>query len=158
MEAGGSEGLEATALDASVIVAGLLSWHQRHEAAVAALMELLERDARLVLPVYSLVEAYAVMTRLPPPHRLSPKNAFEILSGSLRGRCTLVSVESAEAWALIGDLSERSVAGGMTYDALITAAARRGGASRILTLNRNHFERVKAKGLRISVPGEDETS
>jgi hypothetical protein len=43
--------------------------------ASAELVALLQRPGKVLLPLHSLVEAYAVMTRLPPPHRLSPKRA-----------------------------------------------------------------------------------
>ncbi len=142
-----------TALDTSVLVAGLLSWHKYHEAAAAALSDLLESQAAVVLPVHSLVEAYAVMTRLPPPNRLSAKEAFEILEGSLRSRFTLVGLEGDEAWGLIGDLSRRPIVGGTTYDALILACAQKGGAHRILTFNREHFERIVTDDFEVVVPG-----
>lgn len=142
-----------TALDTSVLVAGLLSWHKHHEAASAALSDLLESQAAVVLPVHSLVEAYAVMTRLPPPNRLSAKEAFEILQRTLRSRFTLVGLEGDETWGLIGDLSRRPIMGGTTYDALILACARKGGARRILTFNRAHFERIVTDDFEVVVPG-----
>jgi hypothetical protein len=48
---------------------------------------------------------------------------------------------------------ERSVAGGAVYDARIIAAAVKGGALRLLTLNARHFERLAPEGLEIPVPG-----
>ncbi len=142
-----------TALDTSVLVAALLSWHEHHEVAAAALSELVEGEAKLVLPVHALVEAYSVMTRLPPPHRLSAKDAFEILDHSLRRRCTLIGLEGDEAWELIQDLSRRPISGGASYDALILASARKGGARRILTFNRSHFERIVTEEFEIVIPG-----
>lgn len=81
-----------TAIDTSVIVPGLLFWHEKHEAASAALVQLLESGNEVVLPLHSLVEAYAVMTRLPPPHR-----------------------------DLLQNLSHRNLVGGTSYDSLILA-------------------------------------
>lgn len=152
---GRSRILPATALDTNVLIAGLLSWHQHHAAASAALSELLESRASVVLPAHALVEAYAVMTRIPPPHRLSAKNAFEILDASLRSRCVLVSLEGSEAWDLIDELSRRPITGGSSYDALILACARKGGARRILTFNRVHFERLGAEDIEVVVPGSE---
>ena len=144
--------LPATALDTSVIVAGLLSWHEHHEAASVALSELLESRADIVLPVHVLVEAYSVMTRLPHPHRLSAQEAFEILDESLHPRVTLVGLEGEEAWELIGNLSRRPITGGTSYDALIMACAKKGGARRILTFNRAHFERIGADDVEVVIP------
>ena len=141
-----------TAIDTSVIVPALLFWHEKHEAASAALVELLESDITVVLPLHSLVEAYAVMTRLPPPHRLGAKDALDLLDGSFRKRSSLVGLEGEEGWDLLQDLSQRNLVGGTSYDSLILASARKGGAQRILTFNRPHFERVATEGIEIVVP------
>lgn len=140
------------ALDTSVIVSGLLSWHEHHEAASAELIGLLERPDKIVLPLQSLLEAYAVMTRLPPPHRLSPKHALELLEGSFRGNSTLVGLDGEEGWELIKELDQQTIAGGTSYDGLVIACARKGGAQRILTFNRRHFERLESGGIEIVVP------
>ncbi len=145
--------LPAVALDTSVIVSGLLSWHEHYETAAAALVMLLEGRDRVILPLHSLVEAYAVMTRLPPPHRLSSKRALAMLEGSFRNRLTLVGLDGEEGWGLIRDLDQQSIAGGASYDALIVACARKGGAQRILTFNRKHFERLESEDIEIVIPG-----
>jgi predicted nucleic acid-binding protein len=142
-----------TALDTSVIVSGLLSWHERHEVASTALVQLLESEGVVVLPVHALVEAYAVMTRLPPPHRLSAKDAVAILDGSFRHRSILVGIEGDEGWDLIVDLSQRSIAGGTSYDGLILTCARKGGAQRLLTFNSAHFGQIGIEGIEIVIPG-----
>lgn len=144
------------ALDASVIVAGLLSWHEQHQVASAALVALLRRPDKIVVPLQSLVEAYAVITRLPPPHRLSPENALAILEGSLRSRSTVAGLDGEEGWDLIEELGHQSIAGGTSYDGLIMACARKAGAQRILTFNRKHFERLGIEEIEILVPGEAE--
>jgi len=150
----GSEKAEgATALDASVIVAGLLSSHEHHGPAAAELAALLAGPGGVILPLQALVEAYSVMTRLPSPHRLSVKDALTILERSLRQRTTIVGLDGEEAWELIEDLSQRQIAGATSYDGLIAACARKGGAQRILTFNRAHFERLAGTGLEIVVPG-----
>ena len=141
------------ALDASVIVPGLLSWHAQHGTASAELIALLQGPSKVLLPLHSLVEAYAVMTRLPPPHRLSPKDALAILEGSFGKRSILVGLDGEEGWDLIRELGERSIAGGTTYDGLIAACARKGGARRLLTFNRRHFERLESEELEILSPG-----
>jgi predicted nucleic acid-binding protein len=136
-----------------VIISGLLSWHENHKAASAYLTELFESRGEVVLPLHSLVEAYAVMTRLPPPHRLSAKEAFDILEGSFQSRANLVGLAGNEGWGFLRALSFRNLVGGTSYDSLILESARKGGAQRILTFNRAHFERVGNEGVEIVVPG-----
>ena len=141
-----------TAIDTSLIVPSLLFWHEKHAAASAALVELLESDSAVVVPLHSLVEAYAVMTRLPPPHRLSAKDALDLLEGSFRNRSILIGLEGDEGWDLLQDLSQRNLVGGTSYDSLILASARKAGAQRILTFNRSHFERIATEDIEIVVP------
>ena len=145
--------LQGIALDTSVIIAGLLGWHERHGAASAALSPLLEGDGRIVLPLQSLVEAYAVMTRLPAPYRLSPHVALQILERSLHERVTVVGLEADEGWRCLEDLVHSSIAGGTSYDGLILACARKGGVARLLTFNPSHFERLGFEGIEVVVPG-----
>jgi len=145
--------LVAIALDTNVIVAGLLSWHEHYEVAAVQLIELLESKVEIVLPLPALVEAYSVMTRLPPPRRLASKDAIEILKGSFRHRVALVGLDGNEGWDLIEDLGQRSITGGTAYDGLILACARKGGARRLLTFNRSHFERIATDEIEIVVPG-----
>ena len=142
-----------TAVDTNIIVAGLLSWHEHHQIASAQLIALLENESEVVVPLPVLVEAYSVMTRLPPPHRLGSKDAIEILESSLRHRVTLVGLDGDEGWNLLQDISQRSITGGTTYDGLILACARKGGARRLLTFNRPHFERLATEEIEIVVPG-----
>jgi len=128
------------ALDTSTIVAGLLAWHQHHAEALQALEEAFAGELGVVLPLPALLEAYSVMTRLPAPHRLSPDVALALLEDSPLRLSSLVGLPDGEGWTFVGTLASRGVSGGRTYDALIVACAKRGGASKILTLNRRHFE------------------
>jgi predicted nucleic acid-binding protein len=151
----GEEAQRATALDASVIVAGLLSSHEQHGTAAAELAALLAEPGDIILPLQALVEAYSVMTRLPSPHRLSAKDALAVLERSLRQRTIVVELDGDEAWELIEDLCGRQIAGATSYDGLIAACARKGGAQRILTFNPAHFEKLGGAGLEIVVPGSE---
>jgi predicted nucleic acid-binding protein len=98
----------------------------------------------------ALLEAYAVLTRLPPPHRLKPKDALAALLGSF-GDATVVSLPATETWALIRSLPDLGVSGGASYDAMIVACARSAGADVIVTWNTRHFVKV-AGDLEIASP------
>lgn len=138
------------ALDTSVLIAALLSWHESHDAAAAALATALADPAGAVLPLPSLVEAYAVMTRLPAPHRLRPADAAEIL-GALHGWTRVAVVDHEAAWPFLDSLAAAGIAGGRTYDAQIAACARAAAARRLLTLNARDFAAV-APDLDLVVP------
>lgn len=141
----------STAVDSSVLVAALTTWHENHDEARAALEDAMEAGGGLVLPADVIVEAYSVLTRLPSPHRVSPSDALGLLEGNFTGART-VALAAAEIWRLLRDLAADEVSGGAVYDARIVAAAVKGGASRILTLNARHFARLAPDGLAVVVP------
>ncbi len=145
--------MRTTALDTSVIVAALLTWHEAHEASLAAVVAV-SSAGTLVLPAPALIEAYAVMTRLPAPHRLAPSDALELLAGSFQRRAKLVALTQNQAWAFLQDAAGRGVAGGAVYDAQILRAAVESGARRLLTLDRRDFERLAPGEVEVVVPGE----
>lgn len=66
------------ALDTSVLVAAVQSWHTEHQRAVEALGNALVGES-VVVPVHALFEAYPVLTRMPGSQRLSPDGAFSLL-------------------------------------------------------------------------------
>lgn len=132
-----------TAVDTSVLVAALLTWHERHDAAARALARAMDSSEGFVIPVHVLVECYAVLTRLPPPHRLSPADAASLLDANFR-EARLASFPSRSVWPLLARLSDKEIAGGATYDAMILDTARTAGATALLTLNSRDFERVDA--------------
>lgn len=132
--------MSAVALDTSVIVAALLAWHEAHTCCAAAVARALDGDP--VLPQSALIESYAVLTRLPAPHRLRPGDALEILEGSFRGRSRIASLRAASTWGLLSRARDEGVSGGLTYDARILAEARFADAGEILTLNPDDFLRL----------------
>ena len=52
------------ALDSSVIIAALQSWHVQHSAARASLDAALGSDDEILVPSRVLVECFSVMTRM----------------------------------------------------------------------------------------------
>ena len=144
--------MSSTAVDTSVLVAGLLSWHESHSAALGALQAALRSGNGLVIPLPAVLEAYAVMTRLPSPHRLAPARAFELLAGSLENRAVVVGLSGSEVWKFLKVLALEGVAGGRTYDASILACALKAGAKRLLTLDAGDFGRLDVRGIEIVVP------
>jgi predicted nucleic acid-binding protein len=142
-----------TAVDASVVVAALLSWHEVHEPAFAALERAVAED-ELVVPLSALIECYSVLTRLPAAHRRNPQDAAGLLDGSLRELGRLAGLRAGGGWSFLRRLVAEQVRGGATYDRRIVEEARTAGASRLLTLNGGDFRRFALDGLEILVPGE----
>jgi predicted nucleic acid-binding protein len=143
--------VKKAALDTSVVIAALLSWHEQHRAARLAVGKLLGGRSRVVLPAPVLIEAYSVMTRLPAPHRLAPADAHRILESSFE-KAEMVSLTASESWRFLRESRDRGVAGGRTYDALILACATKARADRLLTLNQRDFIRLEPRTLDIVSP------
>ncbi len=139
-----------TALDTSVIVPALLDRHAHHKAALPPVQAALDGDA--VLPLPALLEAYAVLTRLPPAWRLRPSDAFELLSRTFRGRARIAGLEAEDGWPLLEGSAMSSIEGGAIYDAHILLCAQKAGAEILVTFNRRHFERFDLGGLRLLIP------
>lgn len=132
--------MSAVALDTSVVVAALLGWHEAHDACADAVARALDEDT--ILPQSALIESYSVMTRLPSPHRVRPADAMQILAGSFRNDARIVALRPGSSWELLSRVRDHGVTGGLVYDARILAEARTGHATRLLTLNPGHFERL----------------
>ena len=128
-------------------------WHEAHAPANGALVAVLaKRRDCLLIPAPALIEAYAVMTRLPAPHRIAPADASQLLSESFEEKSKIVGLESHEHWRFLRERANEGVAGGRTYDALILECARSASAKRLLTLDRRDFERLDTGEIEIVVP------
>ncbi len=127
-----------TAVDSSCMVAAVCSWHERHHAAAAEIG--LRLTGGLVVPAHALVETYAVLTRLPAPHRLSPQDAWTLVKTNFADRATVIALDASEHVAVLARLAQAGIGGGRAYDKLIAAAGRKGRAGTLVTLNPRHFD------------------
>jgi predicted nucleic acid-binding protein len=141
-----------TAVDTSLLVAALLPWHDSHQAASRALETIMTEEGAFVLPLPALIEAYSVLTRMPAPHRLSPRDVFSMLTSILLDTARIVSLDGHEAWPFLAAAVAAEAAGGGVYDAQILACARKAGVKRIFTLNERDFKRLRPEGFRVEIP------
>jgi predicted nucleic acid-binding protein len=143
--------LPGVVVDTNVLVAAFCAWHEHHAAAAAALDALAGRRREMVLAAPVLLETYAVLTRLPPPHRLSPSSARELIDRNL-GATRTIALDGRGYRALIREAAEQGIAGGRSYDAFVVACAVRARADCILTFNRGDFEPLVPRGVTVEVP------
>lgn len=122
-------------LDTSAAIAFLVSDHEAHDDTFAALA-----DRRLGLAGHAAFETYSVLTRLPPPARLTPQSAARLISSNFPYN-RFLSFERATA--LLTDLPGHAVAGGAVYDALVGAAAREHGLP-LVSLDRRAMNTYRA--------------
>ena len=134
------------------MVAAVCTWHEHHEPAFDEINDRLRRRETLLVAAPALVEAYAVLTRLPPPHRLSPRDALALLEANfLRGKRVL-GLSGRTYRELLRSAPERRIVG-RVYDAVIVECAVGGAANALLTFNERDFLPLAPPGLEIVVPG-----
>jgi len=138
------------AADATVTVAAIVGWHERHKAANAAIEATLARKA-LVLPAAVLIESYAILTSLPANHRLTHADAFHLLRESY-GTARIVGLRTRDTWSMLRRWSVAPTGGGDAYDAMLIDAAREAGAKVLLTFRRAELERIAGTGLEVVEP------
>lgn len=110
------------ALDTSVVIALLATWHEGHETVALALRD--RTDVRI--PGHVALEAYSVLTRLPPPHRLSSAPVLAFLNR--RFPAAWLGLDSDGHRELLREAGDLQLTGGAIYDALVGATARSAGA------------------------------
>ncbi len=101
----------------------------------------------------ALVEAYAVLTRLPPPHRLSPADALALLEGNFMSVAKIVALDGKSYCTLLRQAPDNGIAGGQTYDAVIAACVFKAKATALLTFNESHFLPFAERVMEVVVPG-----
>jgi len=114
------------AVDTSVVIAAFASWHESNAKAVRIVVD------RPSLPAPAALEAYAVLTRLPPPHRADGPIVRDFLSRAFPPELLVLPAERTSR--LVTDLVEMGIRGGASYDAVIAMTAEAHGCQ-LVTLD-----------------------
>ncbi len=133
------------------MVAAVCSWHEHHLRAIEAIEGRLSRRERMVVAAPALVETYAVLTRLPAPHRLPPEVALRLVEENFL-RASGVALDAHGYRSLLRGAPSAGVSGGRTYDAVIAQCARRARIGTLLTFDAAHFAPLGGPDLAIVVP------
>jgi predicted nucleic acid-binding protein len=130
------------AADTSLVIAAFASWHESHDEARRAL------DGGLRLIEHCALETYSVLTRLPPPHRVSGALVRDFLAA----RFAQPFLRLGEpAWRdFIFGLPDHGVSGGSAYDALVAATALANGAE-LLSCDRRAVPVYERYGLQVKL-------
>jgi len=106
---------ERWACDTSVAVASLDPTHEAHSACRRVVVE-----RRPALAGHAAFETYSVLTRRPPPLRITGVQAAAVLADAFPELCWLVPGSAA---SILARLADAEVVGGSVYDALVGLAA-----------------------------------
>jgi predicted nucleic acid-binding protein len=106
--------------DSSVLIAGFVSSHRFHEAALPSLAEVAARGS---LIAHTIAETYSVLSTPGGIYRADPRPVVEYLDQFLGGGSPIPVLPAAHLEA-IDLLATNGRPGGAVYDALIALAAR----------------------------------
>ena len=106
----------------------------------------------MVVAAATLVEAYSLLTRLPPPHRLAPEVALQLVDQNFVRGVTCVALDAADYRTLLRAAPAGGVSGGRIYDAVVAHSARKARVHSLLTFNAPDFAPFAGPDLSIVVP------
>lgn len=132
-------------LDTSVLVAAMVEVHPSHEWSLIWLQRTHRGEVEAIVSAHSLVELYAVLTRLPLRPPITPKVAQELIHYNLLNKVQVCALSLEQYWGLLERMSGDGVRGGQSYDWLIAYAGKVAGAEAIVTLNSRHFVEIGNK-------------
>jgi predicted nucleic acid-binding protein len=125
--------------DTSVLVAAVREADQRHEVSRKLLMQFAPHEASCA--AHTLAELYASLTGMRPPNRLRPEQA-ELVLEHFKINLHCMTLTADEVLQTIHRTAALKLPGGIIYDALLLACARKIEAERIYTWNVKHFQMV----------------
>jgi len=125
--------------DTSVLVAAAVLTHEQHHRSLAAFAGANRETG--CCAAHTLAELYATLTRIPGKQRIISDHALLFLD-EVEERLELVYLNTREYRLAINRAAHHGVLGGTIYDALLGQCALKAGATRILTLDVAHFQRL----------------
>ncbi len=125
--------------DSSVVIASLVSWHEAHQPARAALLA-----GDVGLPAHVAIETTTALSRMPEGRRVAPAVVLEALE--LGFPQPWLALEAVDQRAALQRAVEAGVRGGALYDALIAATASKHGAT-LLSADRRARGTYQAMGI-----------
>jgi predicted nucleic acid-binding protein len=90
---------------------------------------------------HTLAELYATLTGMRPPNRFRPEEAVLVLD-QIKASLQCVTLTAEEVLQAVHSTAALNLPGGIIYDALLLACARKVNAERIYTWNEKHFRLV----------------
>ncbi len=123
-------------LDTSVLVPVAMGDHENHEGCLNLFVRYSQDEA--CCAAHSLAEVYAVLTKLPGKHRITPDQAM-LFIGSIRERLTVVSLTGGEYAETLAQAATLGIQGGTVYDLLLSTCALKAEAKTIYTSNVRHY-------------------
>jgi hypothetical protein len=128
------------------VIAALSAWHEQHDAAARALVPV------TALPAHVVVEAYAVLTRLPAGLAVPAAAAASALARRFGG--APLGLDDRTRGSVLATLAAAGVFGGATYDGLVALEAAAHGRT-LLTLDSRAQVAYQRLGVAFDVIGAE---
>ena len=141
-------------VDSCVIVAAVHANHPLNIVAAGWLNEALSHH-ELIVAHHSVLEAYAVLTRLPGDLRISASEARDILQSTVRDNMQVAEFDGPDIWDILDRVIAVSAIGGRSYDAFNIDLVKKNGADSYATFDISHFEHM-AGGMKLVDPSHPE--
>jgi predicted nucleic acid-binding protein len=132
------------AADTSITIAALIADHVARDIAEEALWQCATTIA------HTAIETYSVLTRLPPPRRLTSADAITLIDKRLPS--TYATLDGRTYAQVPARLAAAGVSGGATYDGLIALTAQ-GHDLELLTRDGRAARTYRALGARFTLVG-----
>lgn len=132
--------------DTSVLVPAIVQTHPQHSSAVSWLQRAHAGEIDFLVTSHCLAELYSVLSTLPSRPKIAPSLAWRLVQDNVLSKARLIPLSPADYSAAIQSASERSLSGGVIFDALIARAAQISAAECLLTFNTKDFRRVWPEG------------
>jgi predicted nucleic acid-binding protein len=129
-------------IDSDLVVSRLLVGHVHHAVAAAFFREVRRRRMTPVISSHGLAEVFSVLTRIPPPGRIPPAAAWQMLEANIVPLFKIQALDDAEYIELLRNCAAQGLLGGQVYDAVHVHAARKAKCARIYTFNVIHFRHI----------------
>ncbi len=128
--------------DTSVLVAASLRNHEHFPRAIEVIKRVKQGTDKGYIACHSLLEIYAVLTRIPVSPVIHPADVNRIVQENILAHFETISLGSEDYVKTIKRATEAGVIGGGIYDFLILQCAQLVDCHRIYTFNLNEFRRL----------------
>lgn len=127
-------------VDSNVIVAGVHTNHPLHAIAADWLIRNISLN-ELIVAHHTVLEAYAVLTRLPGQFKINSAEAKQLLETTIRPNMRIADFSADTIWDYIDFMVNQTSLGGNSYDCFIFRILENAGVETIATFNTSHFHK-----------------
>ena len=129
--------------DSSVLIAAIIEPHPKHKQALSWLIRAKDKEFDLIVSAHSLLEIYSVLTKAPFQPNITPETAKKLIDVNIKKNATIQFLDASDYFKLLDTISSQNLKGGIVYDALIYACAKKFKVQKIVTSNVKDFVQIK---------------